>query len=864
MLFRMRQIQKLATLAVFVWALPIAGHAATPAVSVGREHCLALHTDGSVLAWGSDREGQLGQGRQTYEARPGLVARLSGIRAIGTGANHAMAIRTDGSLWTWGSNSSGQLGDDSTAFRSQPVQARAISRVSTVCGGESFSAALDVDGAVWTWGETATLGTGAQEASRVPAKLPGITGIRALACGSGHVLALRQDGKVLAWGANDEGQLGDGSRAQRLTPVEVTGLSGVKAIVAGNSFSAALKHDGTVWEWGVSLPFDTPRGVPRVVPVQTVGLSDVVSIYGGEVSFGLVAIHTDGQSWSRWITGTAPIRQSSVGALAGASAGYGVTLLRRTDGSVLSYGFSGNGFGSLGDGTTTYRDVPGPVVDISNIVDVTAGTWHGLALDASGRVWAWGLDTSGQLGRGRILGQSVPAVVQGLPPVVQVSAGTAHNLAIDESGAVWAWGSNGYGQLGDGSYADRAAAVKLTALSEVIGVAAGSNFSLAVQRDGSVWYWGGTLPGVSTQQPALPTRAMGDAKAVSGVNGHVLVLKRDGTVWSWGYNPSGQLGNGSLEDATQPQPVAGLSGIQQVIASDGSSYALASDDRVFAWGSNWTGQLGDGTLERKLLPVVVTGLGDVLEIAAGNEHALARKRDGSVWGWGLAEARALGSLPAASAVAVPLSTPAQVQQLSAGGQNSALLTQDGLVYMAGGNSVGELGDGTFAKQPDFVLSVNANTDGLLDLAPSVSNTPLASAVPLFLVKTERRGDLSSLTLRTNVFGLLGASSAQRAAKASVGYNLYVVALVGNQMAFQWVSLDSKRNWRQLSFPVAEYLAGVSLTARTDSILINILDSVDVTALLGARIFVGYGLDALEMVATGRYREVMTIALPAAP
>ena len=96
MLFCMRQIQKLVGLTAIACMLPIAGLAATPAVSVGKEHSLALHTDGSVLAWGSDREGQLGQGRQTCELRPGRVARLTGIRAIGTGANHAMAIHARG------------------------------------------------------------------------------------------------------------------------------------------------------------------------------------------------------------------------------------------------------------------------------------------------------------------------------------------------------------------------------------------------------------------------------------------------------------------------------------------------------------------------------------------------------------------------------------------------------------------------------------------------------------------------------------------------------------------------------------------------------------------------------------------------
>ena len=850
--------------ATLVLGPPLSAHAVTPALSVGTEHSLALRSDGSVFAWGSDRDGQLGQGRQTYESRPGLVVGLSGVKAIGIGPNHSLAIRSDGSLWTWGSNGNGQLGDDSTDFRSEPVQARAISRVSAACGGDYFSAALDQDGAVWTWGDHATMGSGALESTRIPAKLPGISGIQALACGSGHILALRQDGKVWAWGTNDEGQLGDASRTQRLTPVEVRGLSNVKAITAGNEFSAALTHDGTVWEWGVMSPFNTPRGAPRTVPVQTPGLTGVVALDGGEASYGLVALNADGQTWWRWISGTAPERQEQVGTLVGVSTAYGLTQLLQADGTVWSYGFSGNGFGTLGDGTTTYRDVPGPVLDLRSIINIASGTWHGLALDAGGRVWSWGLDTSGQLGRGRILGQSVPAAVAGLSNIVQVSAGTSHNLAVDTSGAVWAWGSNGYGQLGDGTYADSAAAIRLTAIADVTSVVAGSYYSLALQHDGSVWYWGSTLPGVSTQQPALPTRALGEAKSVVSTNGHVLVLKRDGTVWAWGFNPSGQLGTGNLESSPNPQQIAGLVDIQQVVATASGSYALTRDGRVLAWGANWTGQVGDGTLDQRLIPTLVIGLSDVVEIAAGSEHALARKRDGSIWGWGLAESGVLGNVTEASAVALQLSTPTTVQQLSAGGRNSALLTADGLVYMAGDNTVGQLGDGTFAKQAGFVLSVNASTDGLLDLAPGTPKNVAASSIPVFLVKTERRGELSALSLRANVFGLLGGGEVARGTRgtrAATSYKLYVLALIGDSSAFQWISLDAKRNWAPLSFPLAEYLAGVSLNARTDSVLVQILDAVDVSGIIGARIFVGYGIDALEMVAASRYRELITIAQP---
>ena len=861
---RIRFFASIVALATVGLAPPLWAAAGTSALSVGAEHSLALRSDGTVFAWGSDRDGQLGQGRQTFESRPGLVARLSGVKAIGIGPNHSLAVGSDGKLWTWGSNASGELGDDSTAYRSEPIQARGISRVRTACGGDGFSAALDQDGAVWTWGFPVTLGTGLQEAKRVPAMIPELSDIQALACGYSHVLALRQDGKVWAWGTNDEGQLGDASRTLRLTPVEVAGLSNVTAISAGNSYSVALKQDGTVWEWGVMSPYDTPRGAARTVPAQAAGLSGVVAIDAGEGNFGLVALHADGQTWWRWVPGAKPEQQPPVGTLKRVSAGYGQTLLLQGDAKVLSYGFNGNGFGNLGDGTTNYRDVPGPVLDLENVIEVASGTWHALALDKTGRVWSWGFDSSGQLGRGRMLGQSVPAEVAGLPKAAQVSAGTVHNLAIDEAGAIWAWGSNGYGQLGDGLYGDRSTPVRLSALTDASSVVAGAYYSLALQRDGSVWFWGGIPPGVTTQQPALPTRAMGDAKAISSANGNVLVLKRDGTVWAWGYNQNGQLGNGTVEQSAQIQQVAGLADIQQVVASTGSSYALTHDGRVLAWGANWTGQLGDGTLEQRLNPTLVTGLSDVVEIAAGAEHALARKRDGSVWGWGFAADGALGDRTDSTTSPVRLNTPAAVQQLAAAGRNSALLTADGLAYLAGDNSVGELGDGTFAKQPGFVLAVNATTDGLLDLAPGTPKNVSVAAIPTFLVKTEQRGSLSALTLRANVFGLLGGTDLVRGARAAGGYNLYVVALVGNQTTFQWVALDAKRNWGALSFPLAEYLSGVSLNARTDSVLVQIFDALDVSALVGARVFVGYGTDALEMVSANRYRELITITQRSTP
>ena len=95
--------------------------AATPMVSVGDSHALALRSDGTVLAWGSDTYGQLGLGRPLLSTVPVKVAGLSGIKAIAGGQDHCLAVRQDGTVWAWGANDKGQLGDGTTLSRSRPT-----------------------------------------------------------------------------------------------------------------------------------------------------------------------------------------------------------------------------------------------------------------------------------------------------------------------------------------------------------------------------------------------------------------------------------------------------------------------------------------------------------------------------------------------------------------------------------------------------------------------------------------------------------------------------------------------------------------------------------------------------------------------
>src|SRR5206468_2309569 len=98
---------------------------------------------------------------------------------------------------------------------------------------------------------------------------------------------------------------------------------------------------------------------------------------------------------------------------------------------------------------TESKDLPVPVSGLSNVVAISAGNDHSLALLGDGTVMAWGLNNDGQLGDGTTTNRRVPVAVSELSGVVAISGGGFHSMALLGDGTVKAWGDNGSGQVGD-------------------------------------------------------------------------------------------------------------------------------------------------------------------------------------------------------------------------------------------------------------------------------------------------------------------------------------------------------------------------------------------------------------------------------
>ena len=310
-------------------------------------------------------------------------------------------------------------------------------------------------------------------------------------------------------------------------------------------------------------------------------------------------------------------------------------------GAIWSWGC--NFYGQLGNGSYDYvaHSTPICITAMTNVIAMADGSYHSLVVKSDRTVWSFGYNNYGQLGIGSSDYSQHAAITQvsSLADVISVSAGLYHSLALKSDGTVWTWGYNNYGQLGDGGNSPRSVPYQLSSLSNVVAIAAGYCHSLALKSDGSVWAWGynvnGQLGDGTTTNRSTPVQVggVGSIVAIAAGNYHNLALDRNGNVCAWGANTYGQLGDGTTTQRTTAVQT-GASGVMAIAAGQYHSLALSSNRSVCAWGQNSSGQLGNGTATNTNLPVQVSGLSNVTAIAGCNAQCLALDQNGNVWGWG--------------------------------------------------------------------------------------------------------------------------------------------------------------------------------------------------------------------------------------
>jgi alpha-tubulin suppressor-like RCC1 family protein len=350
----------------------VPGLTGAKAIAAGEADSFALTGSGTVDAWGNNESGQLGDGTLEERLSPVAVKGLTGVTAIAAGKEYALALLSNGTVKAWGANEDGQLGNGSFKSSSAPVAVKGLTKVIAIAAGEDFSMALLSNGTVMAWGNNfySQLGNPAvEEHSDVPVEVVGLSGVTSIAAGSTHALALLSGGTVMAWGEDKFGEIGNGTMKSEVEPpVAVTGLEGVTAIAAGSQFSVAVAGGGKVMTWGIDnwgQLGDGKVGATSTVPVEVAGIAKVASISAGfahVVAFGepLPAVTEVSPT-------IGPTAGGTTVTISGANFG-GATAV--TFGSTAASGFTVNSANSI---TATSP------AEIAGTVDVTVTTPAGLS-----------------------------------------------------------------------------------------------------------------------------------------------------------------------------------------------------------------------------------------------------------------------------------------------------------------------------------------------------------------------------------------------------------------------------------------------------------------------------------------------------
>ena len=392
----------------------------------------AILDNGSLYAWGNNKDGQLGLGLTdeyvAYNKKVDIPGKVKLIKCAGvnpTDESACYVITEDGALYVWGKNSYGQLGVGDEVNKNTPIKVTAINgKVMELIIGYSFSVyAILEDGSLYAWGnnESSKLGVGDEVNKNTPTKVNLPSKIKELITTGSSVYALMEDSSLYSWGNNESGQLGVGDEVNKNTPTKVNLPGKIKELITTGSSVYALMEDSSLYSWGSNYYGDL--GVGDEVNKNTPTKVNLPSKIKELITTGL----------------------SSYAIL--------------EDGSLYAWG--NNESSKLGVGDEVNRNTPTKVNLPGKIKKLITSSSASYAILEDGSLYAWGYNYYGELGVGSNEDKNTPTKVTAINGKIMdliINSDKNSNyksiFAIIKDGSLYAWGNNKGGQLGIGSLED--------------------------------------------------------------------------------------------------------------------------------------------------------------------------------------------------------------------------------------------------------------------------------------------------------------------------------------------------------------------------------------------------------------------------
>ena len=408
----------------------------------------------------------------------------------------------------------------------------------------------------------------------------------------------------------------------------------------------------------------TPSGLQFSQPVRLQLSYTTATVPGGaarEANLKLARLNAEVQ-WIADLAALADVQQNEVTGRIGGFSTYGLLVATNrvsassntscslsTPGSSSCWGV--NFSGQLGDGTTTDRLTPVPVMGGQSFVQIVSAERHTCGLIGAGDAWCWGRDWTGSLGDGTGgINYTTPQAVVGGRRFVKLAVGFEHSCGLTTTGELYCWGDNQTGELGIGTsgLTTNPAPLLVSGGHAFADVAAAAWQTCGITRAADLYCWG-HVDNAGTRQ-TVPTLEPGGLKWASisphmntqthkvPAGGFNCGVTTGGQGYCWGANDRGQLGNPSLPTetpTTTPSPVAGGHTFIEITAGDGTACGLTTGGEVYCWGDNTFGALGDGSsVAFRTMPGKVPLPAPALSVSGGSSHQCAELVTGSVYCWG--------------------------------------------------------------------------------------------------------------------------------------------------------------------------------------------------------------------------------------
>ena len=731
-------------------------------IFAGGRNLIFTALDGKTYITGYNGYGQLSNGSTGNAIYPTVMrnidnSELTDTIMLSTGdciydsvSRNSGVIRSDGTVWVSGDNSYGQIGNDTTVSSKYLIQSgetivKLNARNEYIKIGDTFDIDVleadefnvfiqDINQSDWTWtssnediatvnaegkvkglsvGHTTITGYGpnglkAKVVINVYRNKTGAITVPQVEMGEGFAIILKEDGTVWSSGLNNYGQLGNGTTTNSNTPVRVkidesTYLTGIRKIGVGQHSTVALKEDGTVWSWGGNSYGQLGNNTSQnsVYATQVVGageseyLENIADISIGFVETGAVTRSGDVYIWGRGTCGV------------------------------------------IGNGTKSNISKP-QKANIENVIKISLKE-HALALKATGEVYGWGGDGIGE--NYLVLSSNATVPNKMTEDAIDIIAIEKDSIILKEDGNIYGCGINQYGELQTGNTSAVSTLIKISNLPQTV-----------LEGNAKIKY-------------------------ISGGQGNIQLILSDGTAWMNGCNSEGTLGNGTttnsiefvqmrdesgaINDAFQP-------GKETSWLSNGTygfnSQIIRQDGTVWVSGNNTYGQIGNAcNTSNKYLTklgineVVLNSRNEYIRIGesinicveqasgfnvfiqdepnqtdwtwkSSNEDVALVDSNGIVIGKGLGHTTIIGSNEKLNITAISIvnvyrnqKNAITVPDIETTAKFTAVLKEDGSVWMVGDNTYGQLGNGSNNANLEFVRVKKADNtylDNIIQIAVS--------------------------------------------------------------------------------------------------------------------------------------------------